>query len=231
MKLRFDMTALFIGERGEGKTTLALFLAMQATRVVLVFEPKPDDTTEGMGVYVYSPAELVEELHRVSETGEQQVIFFVPPDDVSEGFSLFCDVLKSDDPRIRYSYGGMTIIIDEGWMLMSSNSSHKDLERMLRLAPRAGEHVINVFVLAHRPRDINPRTHSLNEHLYVFRVSEQKDLEVLEENWTARIPETVSQFGDGSHHLVHYDKNRKVVEVWDQPEVWKISPENQVVTL
>lgn len=220
------MTALFIGERGEGKTTLALFLAMRSTRVVLVFEPKPDETTEGMGIYVYSPAELVEELHRVSESGERAVIFFVPPDDVSEGFTQFCDVLKSDDPRIRYSYGGITIVIDEGWMLMTANSSHKDLERMLRLAPRNGENVINVFVLAHRPRDINPRTHTLNEHLYVFRVQEENDLDVIAESWTPSISETVRHFEDSSHHLVHYDKNRKVVEIWNRPERWQLTPEN-----
>lgn len=216
------MTALFIGERGEGKTTLALVIAMSLTRVVLVFEPKPDDTTEGVGEYVYSPAELTEALHRVSDSGESAVIFYVPPDDVTEGFTQFCDVLKCDDPRIRYSYGGITIIVDEGWLLMNGTFSHKDLERMLRLAPRNGEHVVHVFVLAHRPRDINPRTHSLNDHLYVFRVSEQKDLDALAENWSEEIAGYAANFEDSSHHLVHYDKTKRVLEIWDNPESWAL---------
>lgn len=220
------MTALFIGERGEGKTTLALSLAMRATRVVLVFEPKPDETTEGMGVYVYSPAELLEEMHKASDSGVCRVIFFVPPDDVTEGFTQFCDALKSDDPRIRYSYGGITIIIDEAWMLMSSNVTHKDLERILRLAPRTGEHVINVFALAHRPRDINRRTHTMNEHVYVFRLSEQEDLDIIAEQWSPRISEAVEGFQDGSHYLVHFDKNLRQVEVWDNPELWNVTPES-----
>lgn len=216
------MTALFIGERGEGKTSLALFLAMNLTQVTIVFEPKPDETTEGIGEYVYNPQELVEKLTHAFDTGARSIIFYVPPDDVKEGFTEFCDVLKSDDPRIRYSFGGITIVIDEAWMLMSANSSHPDLERMLRLAPRLGEHVINVFVLAHRPRDINGRTHTLNDHLYIFRTSEEKDLDVIRENWSESIAEEAQGFEDGSHHLVHYDKTKKVVEVWNDPSRWDI---------
>lgn len=216
------MTALFIGERGEGKTSLALFLAMSLTQVVIVYEPKPDETTEGIGEYVYNPAELVEQLAVAGDSGTRKIIFYVPPDDVKEGFTEFCDVLKSDDPRIRYSFGGITIIIDEAWMLMSANSSHPDLERMLRLAPRLGPNVINVFVLAHRPRDINGRTHTLNDHLYIFRTSEEKDLEVISDNWSPNIAVVASNFEDSSHHLVHYDKTKKVVEVWDDPTRWDI---------
>lgn len=216
------MTALLIGERGEGKTSLAIFIAMSLTFVTLVFQPKPDETTDGIGVYVYNPEELLEQMALAQEHGGRAVIFYVPPDDVRQGFTEFCDVLKSDDPRIRYSYGGITIIIDEAWMLMSSNTSHPDLERMLRLAPRTGEHVIHVLLLSHRPRDINPRTHSLNECLYVFRVQEQKDLDVIAENWTGAIADSAASFEDGSHHLVRYDKNVKVIEIWDNPEKWNI---------
>lgn len=217
------MVSLFIGERKEGKTSLALWRAQQRTSVILVFEPKPDETTEGKGIFVSTGDELHEELEKAKRS-KSALIFFVPSDDITEGFNEFIDVIKCPDPKVRYAFGGISIIVDEGWTLMSANHSHPELQKLMRLAPKDGPNQINVSVLAHKPKDINQKTHFFSDEVFCFRVdkSNAKDLETLHEFYSFEFSETVSNFPKGKHFVARYDKDTQSFSVWDKPEVWNI---------
>jgi len=221
------MTTLIIGERGEGKTTLAKYIARQRSRVSLMFEPKPDGSVSDC-VKTYDEMEFYEAIEDAKESADQTIICFVPGDDVEEGFNEFCDVIESGDPRTRYLYGGITIIIDEAWSLMTPNKSHPKLENLLRLAPRDGCAQINVIVLAHKPVDINQRTHTFSEELFLFRLTEQSDLDRIRERWRPEVADAVETFPDGGHYVARYDKNSRIVEVWDDPSIW--APQTEVET-
>lgn len=212
------MTTLIIGERGEGKTTLAKYLARSRSRVVLMFEPKPDEATQDVEL-VNDDVELFDAIERAKDAGSA-TIAYVPDDDVMQGFDDFVGVITTNDKRVRYLYGGITVIVDEGWTLMNPQRSHRELERLLRLAPRSGYRTINVIVIAHKPADINQRTHTFSDELFLFRFSEKSDLDRIAECWRPEIADVVQAFPDNSHYVVHYDKNRRKVEVWNHPELW-----------
>jgi hypothetical protein len=218
------MTTLIVGERGEGKTTLAMWLARQRSAVTLIFEPKMDETIDRFerehgAQVVFNSGELYEALQDAKSKSES-MIFFVPGEDVTEGFEDFIETIKSKNPRLAYCFGGVTIVIDEAWALMTANSSHRELERLLRIAPRNGEGIIHVIVLAHRPSDINNRTHMFTDELFIFRTTEEPDLEKLDDRWNPNISPIVSAFPDGGHMVLHYNKNNRQLEQW-QPDKWK----------
>lgn len=212
------MTTLVIGERGEGKTSLALYLAQKRSSVVLVFEPKADESV-AMCDFVYSDSELDESLEK-AKSDKKALVAFVPTQDTYEGFSEFISVVRSPNPRIGYAFGGVSIVIDEAWCLMNAKTSHPELENLLRLAPRVPPNVINVFVCAHRAADINRRTHFFSDEIFIFRTTEVDELETLEKKWHPSIPHYVSAFPDGEHHAAQYNKNTKALTIWKNPEIW-----------
>jgi AAA domain len=213
------MVTLAIGERGEGKTTIARYLAKQRSSVELIFEPKVDGAVSDCE-FVFTDTELYEALQKAKDKGKASICF-VPSDDIQDGFSEFIDVIKSPNPKIGYCFGGVSIVIDEAWSLMTPKSSHPELERLLRIAPRNGEHEINVTVLGHRAVDINERTHFFSDELFIFRTTEVNELETLDRRWHPSISQVVSSFPDGEHYCVQYNKNSRKLTVWDKPEKWK----------
>jgi hypothetical protein len=158
------MNGICVGQRAEGKTTLAIFLALQHSRLVFIFDPR------GMAKAkrVYTSSQLLEAAKAAADDIKQrriqgQIIAFVPQTgDIESEFHEFSEALFPPGfPRHNFS-----CIVDEAGQLQKSNSVHPDLDRIVRQAPR------NVLLLqtTHSLQDFYRASKDLMDDLYVFKM-------------------------------------------------------------
>jgi hypothetical protein len=127
--------------------------------------------------------------------------------DVEQEFSDFCMAMDYFD-----SY---TMLIDEASQIQSPGWLHPSLERLVRLAD---PEKISVIQTMHRPQDSHPLCRSLMSHLYIFRTSLERDLDIIESHCGREAREIVSNLPP--HHLLHWSEDAESFEVWADPARW-----------
>jgi hypothetical protein len=203
------MLALIIGRRRQGKSTLALALALMQRHTVIVFDP--NDQYAGFPA-VSSAGEVGAALERSSDG---DIIRYLPAPPVEEHWQALADLLDGG----TWEWADYTLILDEASMLMSPHYLDEKLERFARTAPKD----ISLILTTHRPRDIHPLFRALATDLFCFQTTLALDVKVLQENYGAELASAVQRLG--RYQVAHYwlaEGGTPMVHVWDKPSEWFI---------
>jgi AAA+ ATPase superfamily predicted ATPase len=209
------MNALILGRRRQGKSTLALRLATQKHRTVIIFDP---NSQYKILPSVDTVASIQEWLDR---PGQKGIIAFQPsPGHIQEEFEQLCDVL--------WPYGNFALIVDEAASVQKSHSIHPSLERYIRQGPRedeknaAGSPVgVSIFQTTHRMVDINPLSRALATDFFFFRTTLNLDLEYISKEFGEDIADKVTALPQ--HHVLHIwqtGDGGEASKTWSNPRVW-----------
>lgn len=222
------MNIFVIGMRGQGKSTLGLFLARRIQQ-----------RTKGHVIGIFDPKRTFNSIPHTSEIGvfeawlesKCDAIAYQPyarpdsdrrsTDEIAEEFTEFFDALGIDwhfglkDRAQRQNMGPFVLLVDEAWFLQAGMSAHPKLEQIVRLADSE-----NFFLIecAHRPKDFSTRIRAQADELYIFHQWLDEDLEIVR-GWcgdeVARIVSTLPK-----HHVVRYEISSRTYQVWSHPEGW-----------
>jgi hypothetical protein len=210
------MNINIVGQREEGKTTLALYLARQHNPAVIVFDPRGNIE----GAVVWGPDEMEQAIQeRVYE--DEPIVYRYDSEDPDEEFSDFCMVLFPP----RFPRGGFSVVIDECNMLQNANSIHPALRRAIKQHPtKPPERSVAIIQTTHVLGEFNSKSRSLMNELYMFRIQGVRDLKVVEEHTgNQQVAEIVKNLPQ--HHCVRYLYSRQAegkpeYYVWSDPTVW-----------
>jgi len=222
------MNILVIGMRGEGKSTLSIFLARRIQKrvkghVIPIFDPKRTFNS-------IPHTSDIDEFEELLET-EHDAVAYQPytgsdndkksSDEVAEEFSVFFDSLGIEyhfgqrETATRQNLGPFILVVDEAWFLQGGMSAHPKLERIVRLADSKNFYLIEA---AHRPKDFSTRVRAQVDELYLFQQWLKEDLDIIEEWCGSDVAQTVRNLP--SHHVVRYEISTKKWEVWSHPAGW-----------
>lgn len=202
------MLALIIGRRRQGKSTLALSLAIAQRRSIIVYDPN----NQYGALPTVQPTELDAWLQRA---GAGDVVRIVPVPPVEETWAQVVDVLDGG----AWRWSDYVLVVDECSMLMSPSYLDAALERYVRTSPMD----VDVIMTTHRPRDVHSLVRALATDLFVFSTMLARDLDVLRDNYGPELAMAVPSLRQ--YHVAHFwlgAGGRSRVVVWDRPDEWYI---------
>ncbi len=220
------MIYLLLGRRELGKTTLAIYMARKAPYQV-IFDPRglvPVTT----GARVTTRAELDQafaDLQR--EQAPLTEVIVTPRDDVQGLFDLTARYVKYWAETYPNTDHAMVFVVDEA-RFVDVRKSHA-FGWVTRASPRDLFHVI---VTAHRPTDLPTDLRAIADHWYLFRCSQEHDLEAIEERCGTRAMRVV--MGLKPHEYLHWDDAIGSYTVNREPASWFLpirSPASRVVQM
>jgi hypothetical protein len=203
------MNCLIYGVRRQGKSTLALSLAITHHRRVIVFDPN-----DQFPILQSIPLSTLPDWLLDSRETPGFVLARVGPfntDGLEEDFEYFAAAL--------YNEPDISIIVDESHMLQSANSIHPDLDRFNRRTPA------NVCVIqtTHRVVDCNVRSRYHADHVFFFYAELDKELKEIRANYHPRVADLTPHLRP--HQLVRYSRavgGLPIIEQWNDSQAWFI---------
>jgi hypothetical protein len=187
-----------IGRRREGKTTLALHLALQNPGGVAAF----DIRREYRG---FPTARTAEEFSSLLDS-VPRVVVYQPQFDLRSEFSAFALAL--------WRRGFFTLLIDEASQLQTASGAHEWLDRFVRMADCS----VSLVQALHRPVDASVLCRSLATDWYIFRTTEPRDLEAVAERCGEEVARAASSLPH--HHFVHFEVDAQRSNVCADPRSW-----------
>ena len=200
--------AVIWGRRRQGKSTLALALAIaSAKRPIIIFDPCDQYT-----LFPAANDDLLEELL----DSEYGVVRWSPAgDDPENAFENLMAILDGGTWR----WAEYALIVDESSILQRPQRIHPALDRLVRQAPD------DIFVVQtmQRPSDAHPLVRSLASDYFWFHTYLARDLEVVADTWGTEVAERISQLP--SYHVLHFwlDLGGKPRwTIWSDPAIWYV---------
>lgn len=212
------MNTIVTGTRGEGKSTLSLWLAKQWSQTVVIFDPR--GTFEGKGIEVDNTYDLLEHIYSQDYLDGESPAPLILNEDAPVA-DVFGNAIRALFPaKFRGSEGRIAIVVDEARQLQSPHTIDEQLDRLIRQAPI--QRVLTVQN-THQLMDWNSATKSVMDEVYLFRQVGPRNRVVAEEHFGPEVAEIVERLP--RHHCVRCWFARKsdddqMFEVWDNPERW-----------
>ena len=220
------MNVFIIGRKYEGKTTLGVFLARRVRDEkhgykVIVFEPK----------WTLRSIPHTDDIHEFSDMlndSELNEVTFYAGSGVAEDESKDADskIVRQDFTDF-YDRAGiesflrnpparpLVVVIDEAYYLQGNGYVHPRLARMMRLA---SEGKLYIFMMVHRPIDLDPDVRGKADQFFFFNEFEPLDLKVIREMCGADCADTVARLPE--HHVLSFKVRGREVKLWNHPELW-----------
>lgn len=213
------MNVLISGTRGEGKSTLALFLARQWGPTVVFFDPKGNVSA---GIVVYSPDDLLEHLEKedyILKDGYTTLPLIYRADKPHE--EAFTEMAEALFPRRFEGYKGkIAVIVDEANELQSPHTIVPQLRRIVAQAPADKVMVIQA---THSISEWNNKCRSTMDELFLFRQIGPRNYTLVQEYCGTEVADIVCDESFPQHHCVQFFFGRrdgKQFIVRDKPEEW-----------
>jgi AAA+ ATPase superfamily predicted ATPase len=200
------MIAIY-GRRRQGKSTLALSIALSRSDTVVVFDPA--------NMYGNLPVHVLSDYDSFDAAIEVDKVFRIVPSDPAAAWEELSDYLDSGSFRWR----DYVLIIDEISLIQSPHYLPVSLERFVRLAPKD----ITVIVTTHRPVDTHNLLRSLAYDVFVFQTNLKRDLNYFADNYSPQLAAIATELGP--HEVAHFwlGKGGKVcIERWSDPTLWYV---------
>jgi hypothetical protein len=217
-----------VGRRGEGKTTLALYLGRRIRRQLeghctVFFDPK-------RSLRAIRSTSDYDELSEIMESGQIEEVAFVPPfafnseeppkHIVQESFVGFVQTLAIEEhlgsrEPARENLSAIVIAIDEAWNLQDAREMQPHLAGLVRLADKDKVFLIQA---THRPAEFSTTYRAQVDVWFLFRQWLPADLDVIEESCGQEVREIVARLP--RHHVVRYEVNSGSFAVWSDPAAW-----------
>lgn len=208
------MIWLVLGRREQGKTTLAMSMALRVPQR-LIFDPRamirPNDPRAEDGGQLST---MMDKLYR----GEIDEVRFTPTGDVEDGFQVFASAAAAwvrEDPARP-----LAVVIDEAGFL----SRMDRVPPFMWLCRCSRRDVIQIIMTAHRPRDISTSVRAIADHWLIYACRQEHDLRVIEERCSLATLSAVQRLRD--RQFVAWDDARGKSKLYPDPSTWYVNLEN-----
>jgi len=193
-------SALVLGRRRQGKSTLSLAIARARAPTVVVFDPNAQ--FDGFGLIP------IEELPDALEQDEAVLVVRPDPGAVLDDWQAVAEIL--------WGYEDYALILDEASVVQQPGWCDPWLERFLRQAPDS----VSLIQNTHRAVDLVKLSRALATDLFLFRTTLEADLRLLESEFPGLDVKRVACLPP--YHVVHYtwDGRRDHNYIWDDPGSW-----------
>lgn len=193
-----------IGRKGSGKSRRFHFLIRTCSRLIL-FDPLGEHT------WCPNPIHTVERLHdfffkhaadgRTSWAGR-----YIPQGEPRKEFEPFGAVV--------YDRGHMTVGVEEVALISAPNSLPVNFDRIVRL----GRHkAINLVWTSQRIAEVSKRLTSATDRFFIFRHTEPRDLDALEDRCGSGVAARVAKLG--LHDFIEFDVlSGEIVDPHSEPK-------------
>lgn len=229
------MNIAVIGQKYEGKSTLALVLACRiryhakAFRIP-VFDPKwafrnSTPIIDGHSIRLAHTEDIAEfsELmfNDYPEEDSPDVVCFRPGLDfddnesIAREFTSFCESIELENLLRNPPERPIVILVDEASYLQDGRYTHPWLANTNRLAVKDKLYMLQAV---HAPKEISPKIRREMDEFYFFRQNEPVDLDAITERCGVECAEIVSRLP--LHHVLKFDAKTRTYELLDHPEKW-----------
>lgn len=201
--------AVIWGRRRQGKSTLALALALASGRKpVVIFDPCEQFRNFASG----GPGDLAL-IENALVRGEPEIVRYRVMGDPESEFSHLMELLDGGN----WAWGDYSLIVDESSQLQRAQGFHPAIARLIRQAP---DDVLVVQTL-HRPSETHPTVRALCTDYFFFQTFLQRDLEVIAGNYGPEVARAVSRLAP--YEVLHFwlgDTGAPKWKVWNDPKLW-----------
>ena len=206
------MNDLIYGTRKQGKSTLAIALAVNAHERTLIFDPRGT-----FPVFQSYPIEEIPSRLASHEPGTIQITRVGPydTDEVSEAFEEFT--------RVAWQEEDISVIVDESHMLQGSNSLDPNLDRWNRQSSSN----VEVIQTTHRIVDAHPDSRYHADNVFFFHAYLTRELKTVGESFGGDVASALPLLK--RHQLIHWHRSPGGFPVWikwEDPSVWYVELEN-----
>lgn len=207
------MIYLVIGKRGQGKTTLSVYLARKADRR-FIFDPRSMIAPSRDGFAISGPNHVI--MQAIDETiqgvdGEREIVVR-PSLDVQATFNTLTNELYQwikSEPNARF-----TLLVDE--IRFIKDLQTPQFEWLLRCSQPDRVHVI---LTCHRPTDIPTDIRAIADNWIVFRMTQEHDLKTLAER-SVKAASAARHLG--AREFVHWDDAAGEHHVYRRADRWYV---------
>lgn len=205
------MNTLIYGTRKQGKSTLAIALAVTAHDKVLIFDPR--GTFPVFASYPISAIPSRLDGYR----GGLQFTRVGPfdTDEVEDAFAEFTSLTRERED--------ISVIVDEAHMLQGSNTLDPNLDRWNRESTRS----VEVIQTTHRIVDAHPDSRYHADDIFFFYADGPRELKTIRENFGSDVADAIPRLG--KHQVIHWHRavgGFKAWIIWDNGEDWFFDLEN-----
>ena len=204
------MITVIIGFTGQGKSTLAAYVAQRSTTRV-IFDPRTQFNTasdilpNSAGLY-----ELLDDRYEIIvQPGRGQ--------DVAESFDNVCSAVADwieDNPG-----ESICLLVDEARLVgLDSKSTSLNFDWIIRSAREGSP--ISVIITCHRPVDVSTNIRAIANRLVFFRVMLPNDIAVIEEQCGPRVAEEVGKLLDKEY--IVWNNSRQQWRKVSNPSTWYV---------
>lgn len=210
------MKALCIGVSQTGKSTFALYLALQQGKQTVIWDAN-EVFIDIVKSPVYSPSDLEDALRN----GEPVIVYDATGIEDRHGeFIRVAAVLEN--------YNGHCLLVDEAGDVQRATSPNLGLDRLYRRSGRRGNDIIET---THRASDIAVLNRTLTTETMIFGISRGKDVKILEDEFSEDAAQAAAKLPD--YVYIHYHNRTGEWEKVDDPTEWyidlnKLLPEKDV---
>lgn len=215
------MNVIISGTRGEGKSTLSLWIARQFADTVVIWDPR--GTFSRCGIECHDVDELFDAFDdkRYLPNDENGLSRPMPLvlrcEDITP--AMFGDAMRRIFPTYFRFKGKIAVIVDEARELQSPHWIEPQLNRLLRQHPMDR---VAIIQNTHQLMDWNSATKSVTDDIYIFRQTGPRNHKVCTEHFGSEVADIAMSLP--KHHIVHcWFDNRNTEKPWElmsDPSVW-----------
>ena len=202
------MITVIIGFTGQGKSTLAAYVAQRSTTRV-IFDPRTQFNTA---------ADILVDSNGLYELLDDRYEIIVQPgrgQDIAESFDSVCAVVAEwieDNPG-----ESICLLVDEARLVgLDSKSTSLNFDWIIRSAREGSP--ISVIITCHRPVDVSTNIRAISNRLVFFRVMLPNDVAVIEEQCGPQVAEQVGKLLDKEY--VVWNNSRQQWRKVSNPDSW-----------
>lgn len=216
----------FVGRRRVGKTTLSDYLCGEC-RYQLRFSPRVTLPERENGITIVN-APTVRQLDEWF--ADNKTVTVIPELDVDETFLATAHSMRawySRMERIAPLKEEVGFIVDEARFKAVRES--RDLDWLFRCTK---PEIMHVYLTVHRPKDLNPDIRAILDYWYIFHVTQQIDLDILEDECNELIAQRAFQLQ--AREFYKFDVGEQKAYHWppSMAHIWKpraAPPENRLL--
>lgn len=207
----------FVGRRRVGKTTLADFLC-GSCKYQLRFSPRVTLAEREHGITIVR-APTSQELDEWFQNG--MTVTVIPELDVDETFLSTARSMRawySRQERKAPIKDQIGFIVDEARFPAVRES--RDLDWLFRCT---NPEMIHIYMTVHRPKDLNPDIRAILDYWYVFHVTQQRDIDILEDECNVIVAARASQLQPREFYKFDVGEQKSYHWPVSKAPIWKPS--------
>jgi hypothetical protein len=195
------MSDLVCGVRRQGKSTWALYRAIETGRSVAIYDPY----AQFRGQQFRETSDL-DNFREFLDCGDSDFIVYRPLDSPYEEFEGFIREFESREA---------TVLVDEVSELKRGGFLHPSLSRFQRNHNPDYQTIIQT---THSPVDVGKICRNLATDWFIFRLYRLDDLEWIAKEFSPELAGAVTKLD--RHHLAHWSEDRHSFELILDPGTW-----------